>query len=319
MMTQPKISVVIPVYNRAHLIGDTIESVLEQTYDNFEILVVDDGSTDDTDSVVKSYGDSVRYIYQENMGMGGAHARNTGIDAATGDFIAFLDSDDEWLPTKLNLQVQLLDDIKDIAWAYCDAQVFEGGSGQTSYQQSNVYGVHIGDILIKLFLQQFLMTSTIIARREVFDNLGNFWPTPKATDRDMWLRIASSYPIGYVPKSLVRYRLHPDRITDTLRGEESYQASIIVVERAVLRNPERLSPFKNQALAQSNIMSGMLLVRQGDAVKARGYFTQAIKLRPTNLRAYTYLLSTFFGKRIFDLSNNIRRSMRKRYRKRTMR
>jgi glycosyltransferase involved in cell wall biosynthesis len=103
----PKISVVIPSYNRAHYIEKTIDSVLEQKRDDIEIILVDDGSTDNTRELVQNkYGDQVRYVYQENQGIPGA--RNTGIKNAQGDYIAFLDSDDYWHPNKLEQQMALI-------------------------------------------------------------------------------------------------------------------------------------------------------------------------------------------------------------------
>ena len=105
----PKVSVIIPTYNRAHLVGRAIRSVLNQTYQDFEIIVVDDGSTDNTEEVVKSFNDPrIRYIRHEKN-RGGSAACNTGIRAARGEYIAFQDSDDEWLPEKLEKQMQVFE------------------------------------------------------------------------------------------------------------------------------------------------------------------------------------------------------------------
>ena len=126
------ISVVIPAYNAGRFIRRTIDSVLAQTYTDYEIIVVDDGSTDNTAEIVKSYGSKVRYIYQQNAGDGAA--RNTGIYAAKGEWIAFLDHDDEWLPEKLRLQMELLKRNPQLRW--CAANF---------YKQSGARKVTAGD------------------------------------------------------------------------------------------------------------------------------------------------------------------------------
>lgn len=112
------VSVIIPTYNRAYIIGPTIDSVLAQTYRNFEIIVVDDGSKDDTRAVLEKYGDQVRYLYQPNAGL--AAARNTGLAAARGEFIAFQDSDDLWLPWKLEVQVSVMRHIPALCLVWTD-------------------------------------------------------------------------------------------------------------------------------------------------------------------------------------------------------
>lgn len=128
-----KVSVTIPTFNRAHLIGHALDSVLTQTHENVEIIVIDDGSTDGTRDVVARYGDRVRYYWQPNAGLGAA--RNAGLDRATGDCIAFLDSDDSWFDFKLELQVAILTRLADVSFVFTefailkdDARVIHGGS-----------------------------------------------------------------------------------------------------------------------------------------------------------------------------------------------
>ena len=118
-----RVSVIIPTYNRAHLVGYAIDSVLRQTYSNFEIFVIDDGSTDGTESVVGRYGDRVRYIRQPNRGVGSA--RNAGLERATGDCIAFLDSDDYWFDFKLELQVKVLQRMQDVTFLFTEFEILK--------------------------------------------------------------------------------------------------------------------------------------------------------------------------------------------------
>jgi glycosyltransferase involved in cell wall biosynthesis len=203
------ISVVIPAFNAGGFIRRAIDSVLSQTYLDYEIIVVDDGSTDNTAEVVKSYSSKVRYIYQKNAGDG--PARNTGIAAAKGDWIAFLDHDDEWLPEKLQLQIDLLNRHPDLRW--CAANYY------TRYVKRQV---PVGDVKLlsnvlgeKNYFDNFftavcksgcaLVTSTVIVHKEVFQKAGIFdscWLC--CADFDMWWRIAYQYPrIGYFAQPLV--------------------------------------------------------------------------------------------------------------------
>ncbi len=201
------ISVVIPAFNAGRFIRRTIDSVLAQTYSDYEIIVVDDGSTDNTGEVVKSYGSKVRYIYQENAGDG--PARNTGIAAANGEWIAFLDHDDEWLPQRLEKQIELLKRNPELRWC-----------GANFYKRSGDRRIHANDpaemtrlIVNNSYFEHYfaavnkgcqLFTTTMLIHREVFENCGVFeggWL--RCADLDMWWRIAYSYPrIGYICEPL---------------------------------------------------------------------------------------------------------------------
>ena len=122
-MTMPKVSVIIPTYNAARWIGETIDSVQSQTYKNYEIIVIDDGSVDSTREVLEKYIKNINYIYQDNKGV--SSARNHGIKISAGEYIAFLDNDDIWLPDKLSLQIQVLESQKNIAMIFTDGELFD--------------------------------------------------------------------------------------------------------------------------------------------------------------------------------------------------
>lgn len=204
----PMISVVVPAYNAGRFIRRTIDSVLAQSYRDFELIVVNDGSTDDTEQVVQSYGEKVRYIYQANAGDG--PARNTGIAAARGEWIAFLDHDDEWLPHKLELQIALLERNPDLRW--CGAN-FERScldvrqaAGSTERLARTMDGRdHFENFFTAVATQGCaLVTMTMIVHRDVFAQVGAFdscWAL--CADFDLWWRITYRFPrIGYLPQPL---------------------------------------------------------------------------------------------------------------------
>jgi glycosyltransferase involved in cell wall biosynthesis len=211
-VTHPRVSVVIPTYNRAHLIGESIQSVLTQTFRDFELIVVDDGSSDDTETVVRRFGDPrIRYTYQENKGISGA--QNTGIRTAKGGYIAFLGSDDLWLPALLQLEVEILGSNPDVGLAYAKAQAIDT-DGNLKSQISGTSQKYPGDTLKSALYGNFVCTIAALMRRECFDRVGLFDETLKArVDYDMWIRMAKHYRFAYLDRVLAHFRIHSGRYT----------------------------------------------------------------------------------------------------------
>jgi glycosyltransferase involved in cell wall biosynthesis len=208
----PVVSVVIPTYNRAHLIGESIHSVLDQTYGDFELVVVDDGSSDDTEAVVRRFHDPrIRYIYQENQGISGA--RNTGIRNARGKYIGFLDSDDLWLPQLLEVQVAALDADPEVGLVYAKAQAMNE-RGHPKTQLRGAREKYPGETLKSLLCGDFGCIQTTVVRRECFDLAGVFDETlTTSVDWDMSLRQSRVCRFHYVDRVLARFRMHPGQTT----------------------------------------------------------------------------------------------------------
>jgi glycosyltransferase involved in cell wall biosynthesis len=201
-----KCSVIIPAFNAGRFIRRTIDSVLAQTYQDYEVIVVDDGSTDNTAEQVKGHGAKVRYIYQQNAG--GDAARNTGIVAAKGEWIALLDHDDEWLPEKLQLQIELLNRHPDLRWCgsnYCKASYDRRAVAKDVEALVKALGnrAYFENFFAALYEYRVnFAPSTMLIRRDVFDEVGLF-RSLYCADIDMWLRIAYRFPaIGYLPQVL---------------------------------------------------------------------------------------------------------------------
>ena len=200
---EPLVTAVIPTHNREQVIGRAIISVLAQSYPNLEIVVVDDRSTDDTARVVSDFkGHNLRYV--KNTGRRGASAaRNAGIAEARGSLIAFLDSDDEWMPDKIARQVECFrEGPADLGLVYCGVTRINPG-GVISHVTPQLRGDIFHDLLV---FNHIGSASRIMVRREVFDRVGMFDEfRPTLNDWDMTLRIAERYAVDVVPESCVRY------------------------------------------------------------------------------------------------------------------
>ena len=215
------IGVVIPAYNSAKHIRRAIDSVLAQTHQADEIIVADDGSIDDTTSVVEGYGSAVKLIRQANAGA--SVARNTGINAATSKWIAFLDSDDEWLPEKLEVQSELLQRNRQLVWTTANFIYCYCGQNRHSQKLDEADGMALlnGRDFFEDYFDAFTKaaagwTGTMIVKRDVLIEVGLFRPGQlRFNDEDMWWRIAYRYPeIGYIPRPLAIYHMHvPGSVT----------------------------------------------------------------------------------------------------------
>jgi len=193
------ITVVIPTYNRATFLKDAIDSVLAQTFLDFELIVVDDGSTDDTPKLLSSYNNKVRVITQTNQGP--SAARNRGIEAAKGKWIAFLDSDDVWKPDKLKKQVRFITDHPDTKICQTEEVWIRNGKRVNPRKK---HEMHSGWIYEKCLPLCIVSPSSVMIHQDVFEKVGLFDETmPACEDYDLWLRIAPHYPIFLIREQLI--------------------------------------------------------------------------------------------------------------------
>jgi glycosyltransferase involved in cell wall biosynthesis len=204
----PRASVIIPVYNGARYLREAIDSVLGQTYPNLELVVIDDGSTDDTWSIVESYGSRLRGLRQSNGGV--ANALNHGIEVATGEYIAWLSHDDAFLPQKLAIQMDCLTQNRSAQICYSDYWVVDEHSQRLGVLNMPAYPP---DRFVRHLLQaMFVCGSTTLVHRACFQSVGPFDETLRhAQDADMWLRLARRYGFVHVDQPLIHWRYHPDQ------------------------------------------------------------------------------------------------------------
>ncbi|MDI6820688.1 MAG: glycosyltransferase [Patescibacteria group bacterium] len=205
-----RVSVIIPTYNFSQYIGEAIDSVLNQTYKNIEIIVIDDGSTDNIHVVLGKYikNGQIKYFYQENRGPG--VARNLGIKNSFGDFIAFLDADDVWRSDKLEKQMKLFENPK-VGLVYSDMEFFGNNFHFKKYSEMTKR-FYQGEAMMELIKRNFIPVSSVILRRGVFDRTDYFTEDFKnlaiIEDYELWLRVAKIFEIDFIPDALVRYRIH---------------------------------------------------------------------------------------------------------------
>jgi glycosyltransferase involved in cell wall biosynthesis len=309
----PRVSVVLPVYNGERFIGEAIQSVLDQTFHDFELVVVDDGSTDNTETIVRQLKGPIIYHRQENQGAG--IARNLGVAFAQGEWIAFIDADDIWDTQKLSTQFEYLEKHPNVSFVYCDMDLTDSDSNLTKEAflsaalarrkrkgRRNLVSLAFGD-------QPFPYPSTVMCKKELFLRTGGFNPRFGKNyheDFELFARMARISPIHFMPQSLVRYR-------QGKRNEERWNRNWNIMLDCLLElwrdDPERLAAV-NRYIAHHWSNQGKRFLRSGDYRKARQHFRRAFSQHPfdwNNLRRWgcSYLigLRMLYGRRKTKLAD----------------
>jgi glycosyltransferase involved in cell wall biosynthesis len=283
----PKASVIIPTHNRAEFLRSAISSVLKQTYQDFEIIVVDDASDDNTHEVVTSFdGRDIKYLRHE-VNKGDAGSRNTGIVNSTGRYVAFLDDDDEWLPEKLQAQVELLETSPEkVGGVYT-------GLFKVNKATGKILGINIpekrGELFQEMFIDSPIVTSCVVLRRQCFEKVGLFDERiPYNNDYDMWIRIAEQFHFEYINEPLVVYHIHERKLTTNptlvLRGHE-----------LVFQKYKTFIVSNRKSYSRLCYSLGILYCLVGHREKSRKAFFRSIELFPLEIKYYLALLFSFLG------------------------
>jgi len=220
VMENSLVSIIIPTFNGELYVRDAVDSALSQTYKNIEVIVVNDGSTDNTRSVLSSYIESgkIKYFFQENMGLAGA--RNAGIKSANGKYIAFLDSDDIFLPAKIEKQIAYLDEHKECDVSYCDIWHFFEETPEEKLSLNYVY-CSGSEVFSRLLKKNFINPLTIIMRRSVYERFGGFNESFKRSeDWEYWIRLSwRGVNFCFLPEKLARYRMRASSLSYSWESE----------------------------------------------------------------------------------------------------
>lgn len=311
----PKVSVVIPAYNTMKYLPKTLESVLRQTFIDFEVLIINDGSLDHIIEWASELTDRrVKLVSQENQGLPGA--RNTGIAHAQGEYIAFLDGDDLWEPTKLEKQVNCLDNQPKVGLVYTWSALIDEQDNPTG----RIFVSHAeGDVWQQLFEADVIANgSSAMVRRCCFEKVGVFdCSLTSAEDLDMWLRVAAHYPFAVVKEPLTLYRQHPDSMSKNY--QRMFQTLRTVFEKAFQSVPLEQLYLRNRAYANMFLGLAWLAIDKGDYKKAIDFRKQAWLHQPQIcfsqrcLRlSFAIAMMRWFGPHAYDGVRNLTRTLRQR-------
>ena len=294
------VSVVIPAYNSSKFIARAIDSVMEQTHHPNEIIIVDDGSTDNTAEIIKSYGDQIYYIHQQNSGASVAH--NAGIKAAASRWIAFLDADDQWLPTFLQKQLELLQRNRQLIWSTgnfirCNCQKNEQTVDLTGTKAEQAKKTLAGREYFTSYFDAYMVhgtgwTGTKIIKRQALIEAGLFLPgQPRFNDEDMWFRIAYLWgPMGYIFEPIAIYHTH---ITESITRKHNPLSNFCNFAQRHLA----LSEKSERAQSARTCISAMLKHWIHDAIlryegtEARNAIKLFSDLLPTRFKMRMYIRS----------------------------
>ncbi len=248
-----KVSVIIPTYNRAHTLERALGSVLNQTFTDWQLIIVDDGSTDNTQELIQSISDPrIETIFTENRGV--SYARNKGIERSTSPWLAFLDSDDEWLSHKLSVQVELAENNPELQIIHGDEIWIRHGVRVNPMNKHQKRG---GDIFRDAIQLCCISPSTVMLKKTLIEQFGLFREDyPVCEDYDLWLKITAHYPVGYIKDPLIKkYGGHSDQLSLKLKAMDYWRILSLksLLEKESL-DPERKSWVKESIKERSEIL-----------------------------------------------------------------
>jgi len=296
----PNVSVVLTCYNGARWIGRAIESVLSQTYEDFELLIVDDGSLDNSKQIVASYlrDERVRYIYQENRGF--SAAINNGIEESGGSLVGFIGQDDLWMPNKLKLQIKYLCRHKDVDLVHSNCYSIDSEGRIIEVIEAKVPNTSKKKTIELLFLNNFIGFETVLVKRKCFEEVGFFDERMVGfSDHDMWLRIAGSFNVGgYIDLPLVKKRQHEFQLSK-VRVEAVLKDEFLIIKKALDRYPF-LERVKRKKLVQLYYAWGISFLQKGKNNEAKQKLLKAIRCQPWKLKAIAVYVLPFLYTTVWD-------------------
>ena len=291
-MPIPFVSVIIPTYNRAHLIGEAIQSVIDQTYPNWELIIVDDGSLDNTRNLVMSFVNSnIRYFIIDHCGILGK-VRMEGLSHATGDYIAFLDSDDIWLPTKLEYQINLLHEHIKAAYIFGHGEQF----GEGAIPPPELEKFFVGNVFLPVLIEERFVfyVPSLVFKKEVYNVLKEFDTSLiSGSDIDFFLRMAYQFTGIFSNKIVVKIRKHKQNTSNRFEFT-AYLDYLLMLEKFLKKNWLPKSQFKTIASRQFYRLS-MLYHKRGFSKEATLALMKYLSIRPFHFKGWIRLFQVALG------------------------
>lgn len=302
----PTVSVVIPTYNRAHLLKRAIQSVLNQTYQDFELIIVNDGSTDETEEVIKTFADDrISYIrHDKNRGM--SIALNSGLERARGEFIAFQDSDDEWIPNKLERQMEVFKNLPEHFGVIYTSFVHIKGDRRKLLPPSPKSGYIYSDIL-KERDTCWIAQPSVLIRKECFEKVGFFDENlPSLLDWDMWLRLSKHYHFYHLNEVLCKIHESP---TDSLIFD---RRKFLIAEELVFKKYLESMKQDPKILAKHYFYMGNSSCQVGLMKQGRKYLLRSVRTRPWDIKCLAALILACLGANLYKRMIQLKRALIKR-------
>lgn len=290
----PRVSIVIPTYNRSGIVQRAIDSVLAQTFADLEVVVVDDGSTDDTRAALSAYGGRVRYARQENAGP--AAARNHGMRLARGEYVGFLDSDDLYFPENVAAHLRVFEKNPEAGLVYAGIEIVDHEGTRIKEVRPNPEDR--GLVFERLVRYNFVTASTVLMRRAAMEFAGTMNTTLWfAEDWYYWLRVASRFPIDFADEILVRYQRGPASLShgSTIAKNAEWNLKMFALAFADPDLAPRLKPLRAEAYQRAYANYARMALATVQPRLARGFAWRAIAAQPTAWSSYPLLAKSCLG------------------------
>lgn len=298
----PKVSVIIPTYNRANFIGETIQSVLDQTFQDFEIIVVDDGSTDNTKEIIESFikkSGKIKYLYEKNSGTCAA-PRNVGFYNSTGKYLCFLDSDDLWLPEKLQKQIDFFKNSGNEKLGFIDCGTLIINEHGKEIKNNYNFPKYQGNVYKDFLKYNFVLSpGSVLIKRSVLENIGLFDENlPSAEDWELWIRISKKYEFASLKEPLFKYRVHINNLTSAVAKRGAESLGIYVFQKYKEEFRINCPDYYYQKIRE---IAGFYC-KSNNISLGKKLFKEAMVLNKKDLRNYVHYFLSLFGSKFYSFS-----------------
>ena len=295
-MTTPRVSISMANYNYGRYLAAAIDSLLRQSFADWELIVVDDGSTDDSRQIIERYLGDRRISFHPLNHLGQVRAKNTAIQFCRGEFVAFMDADDVWAPTKLEKQIAVFASQPDLGLVYTRRTLIDEHGRNLPFRQPRLHG---GQVLHHLLHDNFICYSSVLVRRQVLEHVGTFdLGLDLAIDYDLWLRIAKHYTVDFVDEPLTHYRTGHGNLSRRLN--ERLKTALWIIRRFQERYGGKY--HVEEALARRSFAqtccSMAVALRPYSAGQSAGWFLRALWRQPDHFAGWRGLASLLFPGRL---------------------